>query len=140
MAERFLIRNYGPSRNLEDGKGSYIFLERDRVRSTSDPEMAKLMSTYPEIHVTDRGVEAFPAPILPAPPQGPEPPKEDDDEVVEVVEESKEVEDDEEHGEVDYTELTVADLREIAYERDIDTKGLLKADLIQALQEDDATS
>ena len=137
MSERFLIRNYGPSRNLPDGHGSYIFIEHERVRSTSDPELAKLFTTYPQIHVTDRGEEAFPAPVLPEPPVGPEPP-EDEDEAED--EDEDEVEDEVEDEAADYSDLAVKDLREIAQERDIPIVGLLKADLIRTLQENDAAS
>jgi len=117
MAERFIIRNYGPSRNLKDGKGSYIFIERDRVRATSDPNMAKLFATYPQIHVTDRGEEFGRPAILPQPPVGPEPPEDDDDKVKDKVDQGEDQV--EEAVAIDYETLRVSDLQEIATEREL---------------------
>lgn len=115
--ERFVIRNYGPSRNLPDGHGSYIFLEKDRIRGTSDPELAKLFATYPEITVTDRGV-TFNGPPAIQPPEGPPPPIEPDDIIVAVS----------------YDVLDKSELQVLAKARGIPTAHVSRLDLITALQ------
>jgi len=143
MAERFLIRNYGPSRNLEDGKGSYVFIERDRVRATSDPELAKVLASYPQVHVTDRG-EDLPVsqPPVSAPLLNPESENDEDEAKDEAgnEEEIKDIkEDDDEEDVIDYDSLTVSDLREIAQERGLATTRLKKAELVKVLQDDDAS-
>lgn len=124
--ERFVIRNYGPSRNLPDGRGSYIFIERDRVRGTSDPELAKLFATYPEIHVADRGEDVAP-PFVPSAPPGPPPPPDQDDEKPEEDEQKK-----------SYEALTKRDLLGMAKLRGIPTSGLRRDDLIVALKKMDS--
>lgn len=117
--ERFVIRNYGPSRNLPDGHGSYIFMERDRTRPTSDPKMAALFSTYPEVSVTERGenfVDPHQAQVpFVAPPVEPE----------EIVKKPT------------YDDLTKRDLIGMAKLRDISTSGFTRDDLIEALRAKD---
>jgi len=115
--ERFVIRNYGPSRNLPDGHGSYIFIEKDRIRGTSDPVLAKLFATYPQINVTDRGV-TFTGPPAIQPPEGPPPPIEPDD-IVKAV---------------SYDALDKSELQVLAKARGIPTAHVSRLDLITALQ------
>ena len=111
--ERFVMRNYGPSRNLPDGHGSYIFMERGAVRGISDPAMAKLFDSYPDVHVQERGHNIVGPPL----PQGPPPPQEKED----VVEKPS------------YDALSKRDLRDMAKLRKIDVAGLNRDDLIVAL-------
>ena len=115
--ERFVIRNYGPSRNLPDGHGSYIFIEKDRIRGTSDPVLAKLFAGYSEITVTDRGV-TFTGPPAIHPPEGPPPPIEPDD-VIEAV---------------SYDALDKREVQDLAKARGIPTAHVSRLDLIAALQ------
>jgi len=111
--ERFVIRNYGPSRNLPDGHGSYIFMERDGVRGTSNEEMAKLFKTYPEVAVSERGSNFVGNP----PPQGPPPPVDSDD----VIKKST------------YEDLDKRSLQDMAKLRKIPVAGLSRIELIEAL-------
>lgn len=121
--DRFLIRNYGPTRNLPDGHGSYIFLEHDRVRPTNDEKMAKLFDTYPDVHVTDYG-EDIGRIQLPQPPVGPPPPEDPEDkEVVEVP--------------LEYEALGKRDLRDMCKLRGIPITGLHRDELIVALKAKD---
>lgn len=149
--ERFIIRNYGTSRNLPDGHGSYIFLEHDAARPTDDEDMAKLFATYPDVEVAERDgkLVGLPEPAVYAqPPEGPLPPEDEDDQGEnednqdEVKEEEALNEDghNEEVKAIEYTTLLLGDLQEIAKDRDppVPTSGVLKADLIVALQEWDA--
>jgi len=54
---RFIIRNYGPSRQIPY-KGQSICLSNDQCIETDDAEMAETLGSEKSIHVTDRGVEA----------------------------------------------------------------------------------
>lgn len=149
--ERFIIRNYGTSRNLPDGHGSYIFLEHDAARPTNDEDMAKLFNTYPDVQVAERDgkLVGLPEPVVfAAPPEGPAPPKEPPDEGEDedkgdqgeakgALSEDEQVE---EVKAIEYKTLLLGDLQEIAKEREIPTSGVLKADLIVALQEYDRTA
>jgi len=141
--QRFVIRNYGSSRNLPDGHGSYIFIERNGVQGTDDEEMAKLFATYPDIHVAERGNNL--SILLPTPPEGPapqveppdEPPDEDEQGEDETEDEQGESEGEDEDA-TDYEALRVSDLQEIAKDREIPIANLRKPELIEALQKDDA--
>ncbi len=142
--DRYVIRNYGSSRNLPDGKGSYVFMERDSARETNDEELAKLFASYPEVHVAERGGDALPAPPVSVPPVGPSPPGDEDEEPedgdqIDSGEDGASQGEDEndQAAEVDYSSLLVADLLTIATERNIKTTGLLKADLVEALIQSD---
>jgi len=115
--ERFVIRNYGPSRNLPDGHGSYIFIEKDRIRGTSDPVLAKLFAGYSEITVTDRGDVIKGLPAI-HPPEGPPPPIDPDDIIVAVS----------------YDALDKSELQVLAKARGIPTAHVSRLDLITALQ------
>lgn len=132
---RFVIRNYGSSRNLPDGHGSYIFMERDSARETEDEALAELFASYPDVHVSGRedvavAVAPLPPPEGPPPLEGPPDEQEDDDDQDEDVQEEDEA--------VDYSALFLVDLQEIAKERDIKTAGLKKSDLVEALLNSDA--
>jgi len=149
--ERFVIRNYGTSRNLPDGHGSYIFLEHDAARPTNDEDMAKLFATYPDVEVKERDgkLVGLPEPVVFAkPPEGPAPPdeppdrgdiqgKEEDEQGKDDQNEDSEVES---TADIEYETLLLGDLQEIAKERDppVPTSGVKKADLVVALQEWDA--
>lgn len=138
--DRYIIRNYGSSRNLPDGRGSYIFMERESARETNDEELAKLFAAYPDVHVADRGGATVVA-APPAPPEGPLPPAEepeDNDDQSEDNDNQGEEPEGEQGEENDYSDLLVADLQEIAEERSIPITGLLKADLVEALLQNDA--
>jgi len=54
---RFVIRNYGPSRQIPY-KGMSICLSNDQCIETDDADMAATFSSEKSIHVTDRGIEA----------------------------------------------------------------------------------
>jgi len=117
--ERFEIMNCGHTRNFLDGHGSYLFIESRRMRYTSDPELAKLLATYPRVSVTDlkngKAVTGLPAI---QPPQGPDPPIEPDD-VVEAV---------------SYDAMDKSGLQVLAKARGIPTAHVSRLDLIAALQ------
>lgn len=135
--DAFVIRNYGSSRNLPDGHGSYIFMERDSVRETNDEAMAKLFATYPDVLVSRRNEDLVNA--FPAPPEGPPPPVEEDDENEQG--ENEQGEDPaavvDESTETDYGSMLLVDLQEIAKDRNIAISGVKKADLVVLLEEYD---
>jgi len=54
---RFVIRNYGPSRQIPYN-GQSICLSNDQCIETDDADMAETFGSEKSIHVTDRGVEA----------------------------------------------------------------------------------
>jgi hypothetical protein len=58
--KRFVIRNYGPSRQLRYKKYS-ICIANDSVIETNDENMVKAMTKHENIHVTDRGSEVVAA-------------------------------------------------------------------------------
>lgn len=117
--ERFEIRNCGRSQNLKDGHGSYLFLERNGIRYTSDPELAKLLATNPMVSVTDlKKGKAVKGEFAIQPPQGPPPPIDPDD-VVEAV---------------SYDALDKRGVRDLAKKRGIPTAHVSRLDMVKALE------
>lgn len=110
--KRFVIRNYGATRQLPF-KGQNIFIANEEVKETDDEEMARALAEYDFITMTDRGTEEKVHPV-----EEPE-----DDISLEPVAE-----------EIDYADMTLPELRELAKARpEMNTKGLRKkADFINA--------
>lgn len=139
MGERYVIRNYGPSRNLP-WKRSYIYIERDGVRGTDDLAMAEEFARFPQITVSERGAREIKPPGQATGPPVPDAPPPIDKDETEITESPESVEGSETVDvamAIDYSLLLVKDLREICEERDISTEGLLKQDLIAALEDHD---
>jgi len=148
---RFIIRNYGPSRQFPY-KGKQICLSNDAAIETDDVEEAAAFGSHKNVHVHDRGVE-FAAPVPLAPP---EKEKEKERQVtvddVEAVYNEKFPPDEDEQkqetggteppapvskadkDEIAYAEMSVKELLVLAKDRQIKTSGLKKDELIQALE------
>lgn len=107
--KRFVIRNYGPSRQFPY-KGRPICIANDGAIETDDEKEAAFFKEQEALTVTDRGSEL--APSLPA-------------DEPEALEESQEIA---------YEEMTVKELQVLAKDREIKTSGLSKEKLIQALK------
>jgi hypothetical protein len=148
--KRFVIRNYGPSRQF-DFKGNQIVMNHDGSVETSDEELTRYLGDQEQIEVTDRGIEL----ALPSEPEAEESreerqvtadnpealhrenhPDEDEGEEDSVEEEDqgRSVELEREDEELSYGKLTVPELRELCKDRQISATGLLKNDLVEALQ------
>lgn len=116
---RFGIRNYGPTRQIPY-KGEQILMVNDGYIDTDDEVLASVLAEQEKIYVTDHGA-AF-APMVTAS----EKPKAD---------EAPDVPEDE----ISYEDMTVPELKVLAKDRELDVKGLKKAEIIEALQAYDAT-
>ena len=147
---RFIIRNYGPSRQF-DYEGHQICLSNDQCIETDDEEMAAVLGDNELIHVTDRGVEASdisPQELV----KGKEDRQvtvddaeavhderfPDEDAQEQQSQEDQQTDSDEfvdESGEISYDDMTVPELRDLCEDRSIEfPKGYVKrADLIEAL-------
>jgi len=139
---RFVIRNYGPTRQVPY-QNTQIYIARDGAMETDNENIAATMKGQKDMTVTDHGVQSNPAPSEEPKQKGKdkkrqitvdkEPvPKEDPVEKTtpEVVSEEAE--------EIAYEEMTVKELQVLAKDRQLTTSGLLKAELIQALKDYDA--
>lgn len=146
---RFLIRNYGPSRQIAY-KGQQICLSRDQCIETDDSRIAAVLGAEKQVHVTDHGVEAA-APVPPEKQEGEDRTVTVDD--AEAVHDEKFPDEDvqEQHiqeeqqpvlsndaDEIAYADMNVKELRVLAKDRQIETSDLKKADLIKALEDYDA--
>lgn len=148
---RFLIRNYGPSRQIPY-KGHSICLSRDQAIETDEVELAVVMKEEKNIYVNDRGAE-FAAPVLPKKTEKPDDKKErpvtvdnaeavhaenfpDEDEQPKIQPPAPVVST-EDKDEIAYADMTVKELQVLAKDRQIKTSGLKKAELIQALEDYD---
>lgn len=107
--KRFVIRNYGPSRQFPY-KGQSIPIANDSAIETDDEKMAVAFGKQDAVHLTDRGAELASSSSV----EGPETSGESE--------------------EIVYSDMKVPDLRILAEDRQIKTAGLKKAELIQALE------
>jgi len=115
--KRFVIRNYGPTRQFPY-KDRQIFIANDSAIETDDAKEAVFFKEQEAVHVTDRGSEV--TSLTPS---------------VEEPETSEEVT--EETEEIAYSDMLLKELQVLAKDREIKTSGLNKAELIQALEEYD---
>lgn len=116
--KRFVIRNYGPSRQVPYN-GQSVCLSNDQCIETDDDEMANVFREEERITVTDRGEEL--ATISNSP-----------------VEESKEEKVVVDPNELSYDDMSLDELRALAKDRKIAGAGKLKiGGLIEALEEYD---
>ena len=109
---RFIIRNYGLTRQFPY-KNRSICIANDNTIETDDEEMAIFFKGQKAIHVTDRGSELASSSI-------------------------EEPEQSEGSEEIAYSDMKVKDLQILAKDREINTAGLKKAELIEALKAYDA--
>lgn len=117
--KRFVIRNYGPTRQLSY-KAQQICITNDCAIETDDAEMAYALEQHGQITVTDRGTdvgEDFDAHKAP-PEAAVNPGVEDIDEI-------------------SYEDMNWKEILALAKDRQIKTYGLKKPELIRALQEYD---
>jgi len=161
---RFLIRNYGASRHLHH-KGKITLIVSDGAIETDDVDFIASISHEKKLHIIDRGPE-YGGRVTPEPKpelvqldgngesivDNPEaiyqenhPESVEDEDVCKDSKNSElgssEVEDSEnqEQEEIeDYDDLTVVELKVIAKDRSIETKGLLKAEIVEALEKYDS--
>ena len=117
--KRFGIRNYGPTRQLPY-KDQQILVVHDGFIDTDDVEMAVALGEQEKIFVTDNGAEFAP---VDSPVEKSEAPE---SEVVEAPDD------------ISYNDMTIPELKVLAKDRELDVKGLLKAEIIEALQTYDA--
>lgn len=112
--KRFVIRNYGPSRQFPY-KGQSICIANDCAIETDDEEEAAFFKEQEALTVTDRGSELTSS----LPVDEPEEPKASD--------------------EISYFDMKLKELQILAKDREppIKTSGLNKAELIQALEDYD---
>ncbi len=116
--KRFVIRNYGPSRQVPY-KGQSVCLSNDQCVETDNEEMADVFREEERITVTDRGEELAKVPNSSA-----EEPKE-----------KKVVVD---PNELSYDDMSLDELRTLAKDRGVAKAGKLKiGGLIEALEDYD---
>jgi len=143
---RFIIRNYGPSRQIPY-KGQSICLSNDQCIETDDAKMAGVLGFTDSIHVTDRGLDAASPAVSDS--SGTKKDRKvtvDDAEAVYAENFSdKDVRkphiqlaeppiQEEDIDEIGYADMTVRELRALAEDRQIKTSGLRKGELIEALE------
>ena len=140
---RFVIRNYGPSRQVAY-EGQQICLSNDQCIETDDTEMAAVLGEENSIHVTDRGAEAASFVLPEEPVEKEKKVTVDDVEALHAAnhpdEDSQKVASDKaeetivESEELTYDDLTMPELKSIAKDRVIEVKGLKIGGLIEALE------
>lgn len=152
---RFVIRNYGPSRQIPY-KGRSICLSNDQCIETDDVDMATVLGEEKLITVTDRGVE-FAVPAVPETTTTNENrqvtiddaeavhaenfPDEDEDSQTQEQEtqDAEQPLPDDAMEYIDYNDLTVKELRVLCEDRQIEvdnSKGYVKKDELIGLLED----
>jgi len=114
--KRFVIRNYGPSRQFPY-KDQHILISNDCAIETDSEEEADFFRKQQALTVTDR-VGSESASSLPV----------DEPEASEVPEASEEI---------SYGDMTVKELQVLMKDREMKTSGLNKEKLIQALEDYD---
>lgn len=114
--KRFGIRNYGPTRQLPY-KDQQIFIVHDGFINTDDEELAVALGKEKDIYVTDSGAAFVPTPL-----EAPE---------AETVVEAPD--------DISYADMIVPELKLLAKDRELDVKGLKRAEIIEALRAYDAT-
>ena len=117
--KRFGIRNYGTTRQVPY-KNKQINIIHDGVIETDDEELVTFLGKQENFYITDSGVELVPmvAPVVDEPKV---------DEVAETPED-----------EISYDDMNVPELKVLAKDRQLDIKGLKKAEIIEALQDYDS--
>lgn len=142
---RFVIRNYGVSRQVSY-KGQQITFLHDQAIETDDEDEAGTLTAQDRAHLTDRGLDA----VALVPPEVPDEKKErkvtvdkepvprEDPEDVQKKEPEPEVVPEETGDEIAYEEMTVPELRVLAKDRQLSISGLLKAEIIETLQDYDS--
>jgi len=143
---RFIIRNYGPSRQIPY-KGQSICLSNDQCIETDDAKMAGVLGFADLITVTDRGLEAA-APVVSDSSGTKKDRKVTVDDAEAVYAENFSDKDvrkphtqpaeppiqEESIDEISYADMSVRELRVLAEDRRIKTSGLRKGELIDALE------
>lgn len=128
---RFIIRNYGQPRQIPH-EGKILTVLYDGVIETDDPTLALVADGMEKMHVSDRG-EEFISPSA----------REEAPEVLESTSEVFESAPDAsiepeaavaDSEELSYEDLTVAELKALCKDREINSTKLRKAELIEALQ------
>jgi len=125
--KRFVIRNYGPSRQFpfED---QAICISNDQAIETDDEQIAEALKKHNAVHVTDRGVRELTEQKTIEQKVNSKNDSPSDDTIIEDVDGTENV------YEIQYNDMTVSELKELAKDRDIKTSGLRKQDLIGALE------
>lgn len=141
--KRFVIRNYGPSRQIPFGSQQICF-SRDTAIETDDEKLVEAMRSHKAIHVTDRGIQVNVAP---------EPKLEIESELrpdsivdspealhnessSETVDTNSSVTLDE-VTEAPYQSLDPSELRTIAKDRRVWVRGMSKEQMVEALKKYD---
>jgi len=138
---RFVIRNYGTSKQVPY-KGKQIVFLHDQAIETDDEDEAKTLAAQDRAHLTDRGLDAVA--LMPPEVKGrkvtvdKEPVPKEDPEDVQEKEPEPEAASEDTGDEISYKEMTVKELQVLAKDRQLSTSGLLKAELIQALKDYDS--
>lgn len=142
---RFVIRNYGTSKQVPY-KGQSITFLHDQAIETDDEDEARALAGQDRAHLTDRGLDA----VALEPPEVPDKKKErkvtvdkepvpkEDPEDVQKKEPEPEAPSKDTGDEIPYDEMTVVELKVLAKDRQLSTSGLLKAELIRALKDYDS--
>lgn len=149
---RFLIRNYGPSRQIPY-KGQNLCFYRDQAIETDNEEMVAVLGKDKLMHVTDRGVE-FAAPVIPEKRKKKErkvtvddaeavhdenfPDEDERQQPTQQTQENQQPVSSDDINEIDYADMTVRELMVLAKDRQLKYSGVKKADLIQSLLDYDA--
>lgn len=144
---RFIIRNYGPSRQIAYN-GMQFCLSNDQSIETDDPDQAAVFDAEDMITVTDRGIES--ATSVPSKKFGKKERKvtvddaealhneqfpDGDDELHQT--QQSDSQDSSEFDDLSYDDLTMTELKTLAKDRGIETSGKKKGALIEALEDYD---
>lgn len=121
---RFVIRNYGPSRQLAYGD-KMITVAHDGVIETDDEKEAAALGAYESVNVVDRGIGAGAStPVTPTPPS-------DSTENAGTQETSTNAD------ETTYDNLLAPDLKRLCKDRQIKLSKFTKPVMIEALKKYD---
>jgi len=116
--KRFVVRNYGASRQLPVS-GKQVCVLNDGIVETDDVMEAQALAGFEHMTMTDRGSELA-APSSPGEVQEKQPKGKQKDSVDEPEDES-------------YEDMSSVELQAIAKDREIETSGLADAEIIKAL-------
>lgn len=127
MAKRFIVRNYGPTRQIQYKK-QQIIIANDKVIETDDMGLVAVLQNYKAIHITDRNPET-PGPSLP-----PVVLIDDEPRTVDGVVQPEELEAPVAAEEIAYSEMKMKELQALGKDRQLKVSGLSKTELIEALE------
>ena len=136
---RFIVRNYGSTRQVQH-KGQQIIIAHDKAIETDDIDLVAALQNYKAMYVTDRS-PGTPGPSLP--PVVPIEDGEDNQNGNNQGENNNDQGENQQQGEdqqqeIAYAAMKVPELQALAKDRQMKVSGLLKPELIKALEDYDA--